>query len=51
MGESPVAERLSVTVRRAGPGDSEQIAAIWNDAVVSPRMTTDTEPRTAAMQR
>lgn len=51
MGEAPVAERLSVTVRRAGSGDAAQIAAIWNDAVASPSMTTDTEPRTPAAQR
>jgi phosphinothricin acetyltransferase len=41
----------AVTLRRARPADNEAIAAIWNEAVASTSLTTDTEPRTADAQR
>jgi phosphinothricin acetyltransferase len=40
-----------VIVRRAEPRDNPQIAAIWNDAVAGPGLTTDTEPRGPEGQR
>jgi L-amino acid N-acyltransferase YncA len=42
---------LTVSLRRARPSDNDAIAAIWNDAVASTSLTTDTEPRTAEAQR
>ena len=51
MGETVLAERGAVTLRRARPGDNTRIAAIWNEAVRCPSLTTDTEPRTAEDQR
>ena len=51
MGEAGTIERGTITLRRAHGEDNAQIAAIWNDAVASPGMTTDTEPRTAGAQR
>jgi L-amino acid N-acyltransferase len=40
-----------ITLRPARSGDDAQIAAIWNDAVACPSLTTDTEPRTPESQR
>src|SRR5262245_23457946 len=48
--EADVARARPVTLRRARPDDNAQIAAIWNAALDSPIMTTDTEPRTPAAQ-
>jgi len=51
MGETCLTARPSVTLRRAREGDNLRIAAIWNEAVAAPSLTTDTEPRTADDQR
>jgi L-amino acid N-acyltransferase YncA len=51
MAEAGTIESGTVTLRRARAADNAQIAAIWNDAVVSPNLTTDTEPRTPEAQR
>jgi phosphinothricin acetyltransferase len=51
MGEARLVDGRPATLRRAGPGDNVQIAAIWNEALASPIFTTDTEPRTPAGQR
>jgi phosphinothricin acetyltransferase len=51
MAEAGIVERGTITLRRAGAGDNEQIAAIWNDAIEASNMTTDTEPRTPEAQR
>ena len=51
MGEAGIVERSAVTLRRAHAGDDAQIAAIWNDAVAGPSLTTDTEPRSPEAQR
>ena len=50
MAEAGIIERRTVTLRRARAGDNAPIAAIWNDAVTSPSLTTD-EPRTPGGQR
>jgi phosphinothricin acetyltransferase len=51
VAEAGVIERGTVTLRRTQAGDNARIAAIWNDAVVGPSFTTDTEPRTPEAQR
>ncbi|HUK64967.1 MAG TPA: GNAT family N-acetyltransferase [Dongiaceae bacterium] len=38
-------------IRAATPRDNAAIAAIWNRAVLETTATTDTEPRSAAVQR
>jgi L-amino acid N-acyltransferase len=40
-----------LALRRARASDDPQIAAIWNDAIGSGSLTTDTEPRTPKSQR
>ena len=51
MGEAGTIERGTITLRRAHGEDNAQIAAIWNDAVACPNLTTDTETRTPEAQR
>ena len=51
MAEAGTIERRAMTLRRAHAEDDAQIAAIWNDAVACPSLTTDTEPRTPEAQR
>jgi phosphinothricin acetyltransferase len=46
-----VAPASAAVIRRARPGDAEQIAAIWNHEVLETDHTTDTEPRDLAAQR
>ena len=51
MGEAGIIEQRAVTLRRAHAGGDAQIAAIWNDAVAFPSLTTDTEPCTPESQQ
>ena len=51
MAEAGIIEGRTITLRRAHGEDNAQIAAIWNDAVACPSLTTDTEPRTPVSQR
>jgi phosphinothricin acetyltransferase len=51
VGEAGAVAAGPITLRRARPDDNDRIAAIWNEAVASPGLTTDTEPRTPAEQR
>jgi L-amino acid N-acyltransferase len=51
VAEAGLVEVGTLTVRRARAGDNPAIAAIWNEAVASPGLTTDTEPRSAEAQR
>jgi L-amino acid N-acyltransferase YncA len=50
VGEAQVAEARAITLRRARPDDNDQIAALWNAALASAIMTSDTGPRTPASQ-
>ena len=45
------ADEVAVCVRTARAADNAQIAAIWNHEVMATAATTDTEPRTARVQR